>query len=137
MKRAFLVLMVLFAVLVSLPPPAVAQTVIVRPSGVMFDHPDGFASAQKYELGYFLYPVAGGDCNFAGTPGAAPVQTDDLGKPTTTTGIGMTAPLVAKPKGCYKAKVRVLDVSGLYSEWSTDSDPFKFPPAAPGKPAVK
>ena len=136
MKRLIVVALA-FALLGLIAGAASAQTVIVKPSGVTFDHPDGFASAQKYELGYFLYPVSGGDCNFAGTPGAAPVQTDDLGKPTTTTGIGMAASLVAKPKGCYKAKVRVLDTSGLYSEWSTDSDPFKFPPAAPGKPAVK
>ena len=135
MKRLILVALV-FA-LMGFASTALAQTVIVKPSGVSFDHPDGFSSAQKYELGYFLYPVANGDCNFAGVPGAAPVQTDDLGKPTTTTGIGMTAPLSAKPKGCYKAKVRVLDISGLYSDWSVESDPFKFPPASPGKPAVK
>lgn len=115
---------------------AFAQTPVNNPQAAMWDHVD-FSTAQKYELGYFLFPTLNGDCNFNGTPGAAPVQSDDLGKPPTTTGVGITAQLIARPKGCYKAKVRALDVSGLYSEWSEFSDPFLRRPVGPGKPVVK
>lgn len=127
MKR---LLLIVALVLVSL--PAAAQT------SVTFDHSD-FATANYYEGGYFSLTVkADHTCDFAATPASSPMATlDNLGKPVTTTGVGMTAPLVSHPIGCYVYKVRVLDLSGLYSAWSVPSDPFADLPAAPGKPVRK
>jgi hypothetical protein len=112
------------------------QVPVEKPTTAVFDYA-AYQTAQKYELGYFAYPVLNGTCNFTAAPGSAPTQTDDLGKPATTTGIGITAPLVARPIGCYGAKVRVLDVSGLYTDWSPMSNSFFTRPPAPSAPVVK
>lgn len=127
-------LLVLALVLVAWPTEA---QVITNPTSVTWDHSD-FATATRYDLGYFLLPVkADNTCDTAATPAATPVVTDNLGKPATTTGIGMTAPLGAKPIGCYVARMRVLDASGLFSDWSLVSNPFLRRPATPGLPAIK
>jgi hypothetical protein len=112
------------------------QTPVEKPTTAVWDHAN-FATTQKYELGYFAYPVISGNCNFAATAGANPTQTDDLGKPDTTTGISITASLIARPIGCYGAKVRALDTSGLWSDWSPMSNNFFTRPPAPTNPAVK
>lgn len=116
--------------------PAVAQVPIEKPTTAVWDYA-AFATAQKYELGYFAFPTTAGNCNFAGTPGASPTQTDDLGKPATTTGVAITASLVARPIGCYGAKVRVLDTSGLWTDWSPMSNDFFTRPPAPSVLVVK
>jgi hypothetical protein len=126
---AFTVLSCLFALSAS------AQT--SNPSAVTFDHVD-FATAAHYDGGYFALLVkADNTCDLLSTPAVAPMATDNLGKPATTTGLGMSAPLVAKPIGCYVYKVRALDASGLYSDWSLPSDPLVKRPATVGKPVVK
>lgn len=135
MTRIRIVAVLVFALL-GFASSALAQAPVEKPTTAVWDHTD-FATTQKYELGYFAYLVAAGNCDFASTPGASPTQTDDLGKPSTATGVGITAPLGAKPKGCYGAKVRALDASGLWSEWSELSNPFFRRPGPPGKPAVK
>ena len=122
-------------VLMALASPAMAQ--IPNPTTVVFDHVD-FATAAHYDGGYFLLPVkADNTCDLLAVPAASPVMTDNLGKPTTTTGVGQTAALVARPIGCYVYKVRALDLSGLYSDWSAASDPFVRRPATVGKPVVR
>lgn len=121
----------LAACVLMLSAPASAQT------SVTFDHVD-YASAARYEGGYFAQVVtAGGVCDTASAPATTATALDNLAKPATTTGVGMSAPLVAKPIGCYVYKVRAYDVSGLVSEWSAPSDPFSRKPATPGKPVVK
>jgi hypothetical protein len=112
-----------------------AQT--VNPQAATWDHTD-FATATRYDLGYFALPVLPNNtCDLAATPGASPTVTDNLGKPPTTTGFGMTANLVAKPVGCYVAKLRALDASGLFSDWSLASNSFLKRPATPASLAVK
>ncbi len=111
--------------------PASAQTTVV------FDHTD-YLTASRYDGGYFLMPIkADNTCDLTATPPVSPVTIDNLGKPSTTTGVAMTAALVARPIGCYVYKVRALDASGLYSDWSAPSDPFLKRPATPAKPAIK
>jgi hypothetical protein len=128
-----LALTFLFAALVAL--PAAAQT--QNPSSVTFDHAD-FATAAHYDGGYFqLLVKVDNTCDLLSAPAVAPMATDNLGKPATTTGVSMSATLSAKPIGCYVMKVRVLDASGLYSDWSLPSDPFVRKPATPGKPVAK
>ena len=83
---------------------ATAQTPVANPGTVSWDHPD-YMTALKYEGGYFAYPVLNGECNWQGTPGAEPTMRDDLGKPQTTTGLSMSAPLGARPKGCARQEV--------------------------------
>jgi hypothetical protein len=130
MRRLLFVLLVLLLAL-----PASAQT--VNPSTVVFDHVD-YLTAAHYDGGYFLLPVLpSGLCDLLAVPAVAPAMTDNLGKPSTTTGVAMTTALVARPIGCYVYKVRALDVSGLYSDWSAASDPFMRKPAAVSKPVVK
>jgi hypothetical protein len=95
-------------------------------------------TATRYDLGYFLLLVKPDNtCDVVSAPGTTPTVIDNVGKPATTTGLGMTAPLVAKPIGCYVARVRALDASGLYSDWSVVSNPFLKRPATPVLPAVK
>lgn len=114
-----------------------AQTPVEKPSSVVWDHPD-FATATSYTFGYFLLPVnADGTCNVSAPTAAEPVKTDTFAKPATTDGVGMSALLVAKPIGCYIAKMRALDVSGLLSEWSIPTGPFVFRPTAPVPRVVK
>jgi hypothetical protein len=126
-----------FAVLLLLVCAVPASAQITNPITVVFDHAD-FASASRYEGGYFLLPVkADNTCDLLATSGASPVQTDNLGKPATSSGVGMSSNLVSKPIGCYVYKVRALDVSGLYSLWSAPSDPFVRTPVTPSKPVVK
>lgn len=131
----WLALALMAAGLLLLSGAAGAQT--VNPSAVTFDHVD-YATAAHYDAGYFALLVkADGTCDLLSTPGASPTVTDNLGKPVTSTGVGMSAPLTARPIGCYVLKVRVLDVSGLYSDWSASSDPFWRKPAVPSKPVAK
>jgi hypothetical protein len=119
-----------------LPATATGQ-IITNPTAAVWDHVD-FATAVRYDLGYFLLPVkADNTCDTAAAPAASPVLTDNLGKPVTTTGLGLTAPLVGKPIGCYVARMRALDASGLFSDWSLVSNPFLKRPATPGLPAIK
>lgn len=114
-----------------------AQTPILNPTAVIFDHSD-FASTSRYDGGYFALLVkADNTCDWTAMPAALPAAVDNLGKPTTTTGVAMSAALVAKPIGCYVYKVRALDASGLYSDWSPPSGPFWKKPATPGQPVVK
>jgi hypothetical protein len=112
------------------------QTPVEKPTRAEWDYP-AFASAQKYELGYFAFPTTGGNCDFTATPGSSPTQTDDLGKPPTTTGVAITALLIAKPIGCYGAKLRVLDTSGLWTNWSPMSNDFFTRPPAPSVLVVR
>lgn len=117
--------------------PALASAQVPNPTSVAWDHTD-FASASRYDGGYFALLVkADNTCDLLSTPAVSPTTTDNLGKPATTTGVGLSATLVARPIGCYVMKVRVLDASGLYSEWSLPSDPFVRRPATPGKPVAK
>ena len=132
MMRKRLVILAAAALLVA----GMAQAQTANPTAVVFDHVD-FASATSYSGGYFLMPTIAGVCDLAGTPAAAPVMTDNLGKPTTTTGVAMTAPLGAKPIGCYVYRVRVMDSSGLYSAWSPASNIGQRLPLAPSVPAIK
>lgn len=114
-----------------------ASAQVVNPTSVVWDHTD-FATATRYDGGYFALPVKPDNtCDLTAVPGTSPTQTDNLGKPATTTGLGMSAGLVARPIGCYVYKVKALDASGLFSDWSLASDPFVKRPATPGKPAVK
>jgi len=125
----------LCALLVLCAVPATAQ--IVNPTTVTWDHPD-YASAVSYDLAYFALPVkADHTCDWAGVPAPSPQITNTIPKPATTTGVGMSATLVSKPVGCYVAKMRALDVSGLFSTWSDSTDPFAHLPAATSKPVVK
>ena len=117
--------------------PALASAQVPNPTSVAWDHTD-FASASRYDGGYFALLVkADNTCDLLAIPAVVPTAIDNLGKPTTTTGLGMSTALVSKPIGCYVLKVRVLDASGLYSEWSLPSDPFVRRPATPGKPVAK
>jgi hypothetical protein len=133
MRRLMLTILTLVLALVAL--PAAAQ--VPNPTSVTFDHAD-YATASRYDGGYFqLLVKADGACDLLSAPATSPTATDNLGKPVTTTGVGMSAALTARPIGCYVYRVRVLDVSGLYSDWSLPSDPFVKRPATVGKPAVK
>lgn len=133
--RTFLLFVVALAIGLCLGTVANAQ--IPNPTSVVWDHAD-FLTATRYDGGYFALPVkADNTCDLAATPGTAPTQTDNLGKPATTTGISMSANLVARPIGCYVYKVKALDASGLFSDWSLASDPFVRRPSTPGKPAPK
>jgi hypothetical protein len=115
----------------------VAQGQTVNPASVTFDHVD-YATASRYELGYFALAVtAGNACDLVTAPASMPLMVDNLGKPTTTTGVGMSASLVARPIGCYVARVRALDASGLYSDYSLPSDPFVRRPSTVAKPVLK
>ena len=130
MKRLLLTLLLSLLAL-----PVGAQT--QNPSAVTFDHTD-YATAAHYDGGYFALLVkADNTCDLLSTPAVVPMATDNLGKPATTTGLAMSATLTAKPIGCYVLKVRVLDASGLYSDWSFPSDPFVRKPASPSKPVAK
>lgn len=130
MRRLMLALLFVLLAL-----PAAAQ--IQNPTTVTFDHTD-FASASRYDGGYFaLLVLPSNACDLASTPAVAPTKTDNLGKPATTTGVGMSTALVSRPIGCYVYRVRALDVSGLYSDWSPASDPFVKTPSAVTKPALK
>jgi hypothetical protein len=121
------------AVLVS----GAASAQIVNPNAVVFNHTD-YASASRYDGGYFALPIlANNTCDLQAQPASSPVTIDNLGKPTSATGVGITASLVAKPIGCYVYKVRALDISGLYSDWSAPSDPFERRPASPSNLVVK
>jgi hypothetical protein len=116
---------------------AAEAQVISNPTAVTFDHVD-FSTADHYEGGYFALLVkADNTCDTVSAPAATASRTDNLGKPATTTGLGMTTNLVAKPIGCYVYKVRALDVSQLWSAWSGASGPFVRNPATPGNLAVK
>ena len=117
---------------------AFAQAQVVsNPTTVVFDHAD-HATATGYFGAYFALPVLpSGLCDTAATPAASPAMTDNLGKPTTTTGVAMSTALVARPIGCYTYKVRALDASGLYSEWSAASNPFARTPATPSSLVIK
>ena len=135
MRRAILSAL-LAACVLALALPAAAQ-VVTNPTTVVFDHVD-HVTATAYFGGYFALPVlANNTCDVAASPAASPAMTDSLGKPATTTGVGLTAPLSARPIGCYVYKVRALDASGLFSDWSTSSDPFVKRPATPGKPVIR
>lgn len=130
MRRLMLVAVMLMAA-------TVAQAQIVNPSAVAWDHVD-FASAAHYDGGYFALPVTvANTCDLLAVPAPSPVMTDNLGKPATTTGVGMSALLVARPIGCYVMRLRVLDASGLYSDWSVASDPFLRRPSTPTKPVPR
>lgn len=119
----------ILAAILLLAAPAAAQ-IVTNPTTVQWDHVD-FATASRYDGGYFALPVkADNTCDTAAAPAAAPVQVDNLGKPATTTGVAMSTALVARPIGCYVYKVRALDASGLFSEWSPASNPFVRAPAA-------
>jgi hypothetical protein len=132
MKR---VVMVVALVLVA--GTAAAQTLLENPRDVTFDHAD-YMTAGHYDGGYFALLVkADNTCDLTTPAASTPTAIDNLGKPTTTTGLAMGASLVARPIGCYVYKVRVLDISGLYSAWSLPSAPFVRRPAPPGIPAVK
>jgi hypothetical protein len=131
--RTVIALVFVFAALVALPVGAQTQ----NPSSVTFDHVD-FATAAHYDGGYFqLLVKSDNTCDLLSAPAVSPMATDNLGKPSTTTGVGLSATLTAKPIGCYVMKVWVLDASGLYSDWSLPSDPFVRKPATPGKPVAK
>lgn len=133
MKRSVLALLVLLSLLVALPVGAQTQ----NPTTVVFDHSD-YASAASYQGGYFaLIVLPAGTCDLASTPAVAPTKTDDLGKPQSSNGVGMSAPLVSRPIGCFVYRVRAVDVSGLISEWSLPSGPFSKLPATPSAVAVK
>lgn len=108
-----------------------------NPRTVQWDH-DGYATASRYDGGYFLLLVKSDNtCDTVSSSGTNPVQIDNLGKPTTTNGIAMVSNLVAKPIGCYVFKVRVLDVSGLFSDWSPQSNPFVDSPVGARNVVVK
>lgn len=114
-----------------------ASAQVTNPSAVVFDHTD-FATATSYEGGYFAMTVkADRTCDAAATPAVSPTQTDVWAKPATTTGIAMSATLVARPIGCWIMRVRAIDASGLASDWSLPSDLFLRKSAAPGKPTHK
>lgn len=126
----------LVALFILYPSIAFAQ-LITNPTTVTFDHVD-FLSASRYDLGYFTLIVKSDNtCDTVSAPALNPSVVDNLGKPATTTGVGITAALVARPIGCYVAKVRALDLSGLFSEWSDISNPFVKRPATPGNLAAK
>jgi hypothetical protein len=111
--------------------------VVTNPTSVVFDHAD-FASADHYEGGYFqLIVKPDNTCDLVTAPAGTASRTDNLGKPATTTGVGMAATLIAKPIGCYIYKVRALDTSQLWSDWSGPSGPFMRRPATPASLAVK
>ena len=130
------VVLVVFAALAWSATSATAQ-VVEKPSAVTWDHAD-FATATSYVFGYFLLPVnPDGTCNASAQPAADPYMQDTFAKPSTTSGLGMTALLVAKPIGCYVAKMKAVDASGLTSVWSDVTGPFVFRPAAPVPRAIK
>jgi hypothetical protein len=109
---------------------AQAQTPVINPTYVQFDHVD-WATAASYELSYFALPVkADHSCDWTGTPAAGATSTTVIPKPATTNGIAMSATLTAKPVGCFVAKMRALDTGGLYSIWADAADPFSWTPAA-------
>ena len=117
--------------------PVWAQTPVESPSSVTWDHSD-YATAASYTFGYFLLPVnPDGTCNVSAQPAAQPYMVDTLPKPATTDGLGMSGTLVARPIGCYIAKLRAVDQSGLLSAWSDPTVPFIFRPAAPVPRAIK
>lgn len=135
MRQTILLLLLTAGLVVLAPWPALAQ--IQNPSAVLWDHAD-FASASRYDGGYFALLVkADNTCDLVSPAATTPTKVDNLGKPATTTGVGMAGTLQARPIGCYVYKVRALDASGLYSDWSSPSDPFERTPATPGKPVVK
>ena len=110
--------------------------VVTNPTRVEFRSPD-HAQVERYEGGYFASGLApGGGCDATGTVIATdPTQVEDLSKPDEVAGL-LTAPLVARPLGCYRYKVRALG-AGLWSEWSEPSGPFANPPRVPVVDAVR
>lgn len=117
---------------------ASAQTIVNPPASVQFDHA-GFATAVSYDVGYFFIPVtANHTCNLTGTPEATPRFTDNVAKPTTTTGVAMLAALTTRPIGCYVLKVRAQDASGLTSPWSNvTAEIGEHDPPSPTNAAIK
>jgi hypothetical protein len=106
-------------------------------SAVVWNHTD-WSDTASYELGYFALPVLSThQCDLAAPIPENPVSVDNLGKPVTTTGVDMQAPLPTRRIGCWALKIRALSVDGLYSLWSVPSDPFAWQPAAPSKPVKK
>jgi hypothetical protein len=115
--------------------PAMAQ-VVTNPSSVTFDSPD-YALVTAYQGGYFALPVnADFTCNTTAAPATSATATDNLGNPTTSTGVGLSATLGAKPLGCYVYALRAFG-GGVYSAWSAPSNPFVHQPRAPANTAVK
>jgi hypothetical protein len=114
-----------------------AQTVVLNPTQVQFDYPD-FATASNFQVAYHFVAIVNNACGAVNTAEATPRFTDTVAKPTTTTGVGMTAALITKPIGCYVLKVRGLDTSGLYSIWSpASSNEGERDPQAPANTVVK
>ena len=123
--------------LVLLAPAAQAQTPVVNPTAVTWDH-TGWETAVSYDLAYFALPVkADHTCDWTAQPAASAQVANTIPKPATTTGVGMSALLVSRPVGCFVVKMRALDGSGLVSEWSAATDPFAHLPATPGRPVLK
>jgi hypothetical protein len=118
--------------------PLTAQAQVTQnPTTSIWDH-ETFATATRYEMRYYLLPVkADNTCDLTATPGATAYTIADMGKPATTTGIAMSAPITVKPIGCFVARVRALDASGLWSLESLNSNPFVYLPPAPSGLAVK
>lgn len=134
-RRSVMVAALLVLACVAVVGPASAQT--SNPTLVTWDHAD-YASAQRYEGGYFALTVRPDNtCDLVGAPATAPTAVDSWARPTTTTGVGMSATLSARPIGCYVLRVRALDTSGLYSDWSEPSDPFVRRPATPARPILR
>jgi hypothetical protein len=132
MKHLFLALaLTLFAL------PACGQTFLNKTAGVVWDHTD-FATALNYEVGYFLQTVKPDrTCDTLAAPAASPALTVTVPKPATTTGVGMTGSLTSNPAGCFVVRMRAIDVSGLASDWSEQTDPLARKPLVPSKPVIK
>jgi hypothetical protein len=89
------------------------------PLSVTFDE-EAYTTALRYEIGYFA-------CTDIGVA-PEPQMIDSLGLPTSGNGVGIVAPLPARPLGCFWARVRQVDESGLISPWS--SPPVSVPSIA-------
>jgi len=113
--------------------PVAAQAVVEHPTTLVWNHElASYASTSKYVMGYFMLPVkADNTCDTAATVPASPVQSTDILKPASTTGIDITTTIPSHPIGCYVAKLKALDVSGLFSDWSNATGPFVNRPASP------
>ena len=137
MKISTVVASVLLALALLAPMSAQAQTPIGKTASVTWDHSD-YATAASYEVGYFLQSVkVDRTCDTASVPAAAPALTVTVPKPATTTGLGMSGSLSSNPTGCYVVKMRAIDVSGLASDWSEQTDPLARKPVTTGKPVLK
>ena len=109
--------------------------VVTNPTRVDFRSAD-HAKVDRYEGGYFaiaLLPAGG--CDPTAAAAEAPTQLEDLSRPEEVEGL-VTAPLTARPLGCYRYKVRAFG-AGLWSDWSDPSGPFANPPRAPVVDAVR